>query len=853
MNKLQIVYKDYVRCQVFGLTIEDRNKAYDHFSLFVPNARFTPKYKLGVWDGYDHYFTLTGLFYVNLLPELFEIIDMSKYQVERIYPDNLIQEPVFDMIDETYLEDRCWPKGHRLEGQPVQIYEHQVDIVNACLSNPRCIVDAATGCHGIGTKILMYNGTWKNVEDIIVGDVVMGDDGTPRNVLSLHRGKDEMYEITPTKSKPFIVNGGHILPVICNNKRKQDYMKVTNISVKDYMKQSNVYKHTHKIFNNKTQIEFNNKKDYIISPYIMGVYLGDGTTRGCGSLVITTMDDEIVKELKKESIKNNLKLVEHSDKRGSKAKSYSFNIINHNDKNIMKEELKRYNVFGKRSIDKFIPNEYLYGSINDRLELLAGLLDTDGYYGHGNRNYFEYCTNSKHLCEGVKYICGSLGLKTYIKEKHIKKYPNNVYYRVIICGNINIIPTRIKRKQVINKHPNKDCRHSSISIKYLGVGEYYGFECDGNHLYIMEDWWVQHNSGKSVVAMMLALEVSKHGRFILIEPSKDLTLQTAQVFRDLGVECGVCGCGFRELDKKITICTWQTIDSLERRKSGGKKDGKQIITKEQSELSQEELQQLVSGTVGVVFDEAHQMKSYNCKKICESTFKDVPLRWGLTGTIPKQKVDKYCIVCGIGHVAHTLGSKELQDKGILAKCDISCIKLIDDSEFRFFADELEYLSTNVDRLNFIGTLIHNIVQSQGNTLVLVNRIKCGEYLESVIKQLGSDCIFLDGSVKSKDRFREYESIKTENNKCIIATSQIAATGLSIDRLFNVVLLDYGKSFVKSIQSIGRGLRLGRDKDHCNIFDIFSTTRFSKKHFNDRIHYYNSKEFNFKVLEVEKWK
>lgn len=505
MNKLQIIYKDYVRCQICGLTPEDRNKAYEHFSLFVPNARFTPKFKMGVWDGYDHYFTLTGLFYVNLLPELFQVVDMSKYQVERIYPDGLISEPLFDSIDDTYLEDRVWPKGHRLEGQPVQIYDHQVDIVNTCLNNPRCIVEAATG------------------------------------------------------------------------------------------------------------------------------------------------------------------------------------------------------------------------------------------------------------------------------------------------------------------------------------------------------------AGKSLCCLILALEVAKHGRFILIEPSKDLTLQTAQVFRDLGVDCGICGCGLRELDKQITICTWQTIDSLERRSGGGKKDGRVSISKEQAQLSAEELEQLKNGVVGVVFDEAHQMKSYNCKKICESTFKDVPLRWGLTGTIPKAKVDKYCINCGIGHVAHKLDSKELQDKGILAKCDISCLKLIDDMSFRMYADELEYLSTNIDRLNFIGTLIHNIVQTQGNTLVLVNRIKCGEALEQIIQSLGSNCIFLDGSVKSSDRFREYESIKTENNKCVIATSQIASTGLDIPRLFNLILLDYGKSFVKNIQSIGRGLRLGKDKDHCHIFDIFSTTGFSKKHFNERIHYYKDKQFEFKVLEIEKWR
>lgn len=504
-QKLQIIYKDYVRCQVIGLTPEDRNKAYNHFSVFVPNARFTPKYKMGVWDGRDHYFTLTGLFYVNLLPELFEIIDMSKYQVERIYTPGLTEEPIFDSIDETYLEDRVWPKGHRLEGQPVQIYDHQVEIVNTCLSNPRCIIEAATG------------------------------------------------------------------------------------------------------------------------------------------------------------------------------------------------------------------------------------------------------------------------------------------------------------------------------------------------------------AGKSLISLILALEVSKYGRYILVEPSRDLTLQTARVFRDLGVDCGICGCGYRELDKKITICTWQTINSLERRKRGGKENSRTSLTEEQKQLSAEELNKLKEGVVGIVFDESHQMKSYECKKICEDTFKNVPLRWGLTGTIPKAQCDKYSIVCGIGHVAHKLDSKELQDKGILAKCDISCIKLIDTSAFRTFSDEVEYLSTNVDRLKFIGTLVHNIVQTQGNTLILVNRIACGKTLEAIISSFGTNCIFLDGSVKSKDRFREYDSIKQENNKCIIATSQIASTGLDIPRLFNLVLLDYGKSFVKNIQSIGRGLRLGKDKDHCHIFDIFSTTGFSKKHFNERIHYYNEKQFAFKVLEVDKWR
>ena len=497
MEKLKITYLNYVRCRVEGLTQSDRNIVYNHFSVFVPTAKFTPKYKIGVWDGYEHYFSVSGLFYINLLEEMYSVIDISKYEIE-IINNNVFKEPKFNIIDNHYLSNYKWWKGHRLEGLPVEIYDHQVDIINSCLKNPRGIIVAAT------------------------------------------------------------------------------------------------------------------------------------------------------------------------------------------------------------------------------------------------------------------------------------------------------------------------------------------------------------SAGKTLCSLVIAKEVSKYGKFLLIEPSKDLTLQTAQTFRNLGVDCGICGCGYRELDKNIIICTWQTIDSLERRRKSLSLD------EDKSLLSKEELLKLKDGLVGILFDECHGVKSYNCRKITEDTFQNVPLRWGLTGTLPKSKADLYSLIIGLGKVIHVLDSKELQDKGILAQCDITCIRLKSNLSFATYSDELEYLSTNENRLKFIGTLIHNIVQKNGNTLVLVNRIVCGEKLEEIIRSLGSKCIFLDGSVKSTLRFDEYESIKTENNKCIICTSAIASTGIDIPRLFNLVLLDYGKSFIKSIQSIGRGLRLGKDKTHCDIFDISSTTGFSRKHFNDRIHYYNEKKFPFKVFDIKNY-
>ena len=156
-------------------------------------------------------------------------------------------------------------------------------------------------------------------------------------------------------------------------------------------------------------------------------------------------------------------------------------------------------------------------------------------------------------------------------------------------------------------------------------------------------------------------------------------------------------------------------------------------------------------------------------------------------------------------------------------------------------------------MNFISNIITGIVQSSKNTLVLIDRIKTGETLEKLLVQNGIDAIFLSGSVKTKKRFDEYEKVKTQDDKCIIAIDKIAATGLNIPRLFNVVFIDYGKSFTKIIQSIGRGLRKATDKDFVTIYDVSSKTKYSKKHFNERIKYYEEAQYPYKIYNIDKWK
>ena len=148
-------------------------------------------------------------------------------------------------------------------------------------------------------------------------------------------------------------------------------------------------------------------------------------------------------------------------------------------------------------------------------------------------------------------------------------------------------------------------------------------------------------------------------------------------------------------------------------------------------------------------------------------------------------------------------------------------------------------------MTYIAKLIANISLT-GNTLVLVNRIDSGNFLTESIE----DSVFISGSVKSKARKAEYDEIKTSTNKVIVATYGVAAVGLNIPRIFNLILLEPGKSFVRVIQSIGRGIRVAKDKDYVDIWDITSTCKFSKRHLTQRKVFYKEANYPFTIEKID---
>jgi superfamily II DNA or RNA helicase len=224
----------------------------------------------------------------------------------------------------------------------------------------------------------------------------------------------------------------------------------------------------------------------------------------------------------------------------------------------------------------------------------------------------------------------------------------------------------------------------------------------------------------------------------------------------------------------------------------------------------------------------------------------VPIRWGLTGTIPKEKFESQALLVGLGPVVSKLSASELQDRGVLAQCHVNIVQLVDHVEYSNYQSELKYLLEESGRLDTMADLVRRVNET-GNTLVLVDRTECGRQL---VERLGDGAVFVSGATKAKARQDEYDEVADATGKIIVATYGVAAVGINIPRIFNLVLIEPGKSFVRVIQSIGRGIRKAEDKEHVQIWDITSTCKFAKRHLTKRKQFYKEANYPFSAEKLE---
>jgi superfamily II DNA or RNA helicase len=343
---------------------------------------------------------------------------------------------------------------------------------------------------------------------------------------------------------------------------------------------------------------------------------------------------------------------------------------------------------------------------------------------------------------------------------------------------------------------------------------------------------VATGAGKTIMTASLSWNVERYGRSIVIVPNKDLVRQTEKDYVNLGLDVGVYFGDRKDYNRKHTICTWQSLNNLLKDTKSG-----------EAEFT---IQDFLEDVVCVIVDEVHMAKADALKTLLTSVMAHVPIRWGLTGTVPKEKFESQALLVALGPVIGRLSANELQQQGVLAQCHVNIVQLIDYVEYKDYQSELKYLLEESGRLDTIAALVERVNET-GNTLVLVDRVAAGQAL---VDRLGDRAVFVSGATKGTKRQAEYDQVATATDKIIVATYGVAAVGINIPRIFNLVMLEPGKSFTRVIQSIGRGIRRAEDKDHVEIWDVTSTCKFSKRHLTKRKAFYREANYPFSTEKLD---
>lgn len=354
-------------------------------------------------------------------------------------------------------------------------------------------------------------------------------------------------------------------------------------------------------------------------------------------------------------------------------------------------------------------------------------------------------------------------------------------------------------------------------------------------------------SGKTYINAALCKQYGDQGlKTITIVPSVDLITQTKETFKSLGLDVGEYSGDVKDIKHDHIISTWQSLQNNQR------------------------IMQIFNI---VVVDECHGVKAQVLSDLLNKYGKNIQYRFGLTGTLPKAETDAMSVHVAIGPVVYEIPAYKLVEEGFLAAPHIDVFVLEEnfkekykeflehtdiigkpptyrqfkDTYFSEWTAEKRYIQTHDSRLEWIAHYIE--IQrdaKKGNVLCLISGVPFGKKLAKMIE----GAVFVYGKDKKKARKEIYDLFENHNNLVVVANVQIAGTGLSIDRIFKLMLIDIGNSFTRVIQSIGRGLRRAADKERVHISDLCSDLKYSRKHIRERTKYYSEAKYPFKKHVVK---
>lgn len=775
-----------------------------YLSYRVAGAENSAAFKLGNWDGRSSFFDYTkGTFPRGFVDYVADALSGQGYVVRlafKPYPEALgLANPIVDAF-----------------GNDNPDYDYQMKTVEELLKRGQMIAQVATGggkCLGKDTPVMMFDGSIKAVQDIQVGDLLMGPDSTPRTVLSTCVGQSELYKVTPTKGDSYVVNDAHILSLKKTsrgyrgkNRDGEKYPKgeVVNINVVEYLKQNKTFKHIHKGW--RTSVDFQNSKPLAVDPYFVGLLLGDGSINGTVSL--TTADIEIVDEIERQAKVWGLGVMKY-EKPQSKACSYHLTAGRTGGKpNPLTVALRGY---GLGHGFKFIPHEYKTASRKERLELLAGLLDTDGYY---DQKCMYLTLKEERLLDDAIFLARSLGFAAYKKEVRKTCHNNGVvgtYFATVISGKLEDIPVRLQRRKANPRQQKKDHLVTGLKVESIGFGDYYGFELDGDHLFLLGDFTVTHNTK---IARLAFARINRPTLFLTTRSI--LMYQMASSFKnDLGVECSILGDGHfghenakggRSI-KKISCGMVQTLAARLRNP-----DPLDPIEKQNAQLAiQDQTRKLLSIFEFVILEEAHEASGesyYEIMKWC----KNAHYRLALTAT-PFMKDDEEAnmrLMACSGSIGIKVSEDMLIARGILAKPHFKFVAMKErpskllrstpwQAAYRIGIVENEY------RNHHIVYEASRAAQRGMTVAILIQHKKHGELLRDALNGAGIKTEFIFGENDQAERKAAINKLANGEIQVLIG-STILDVGVDVPAIGMVILAGGGKAEVALRQRIGRGLR-----------------------------------------------
>jgi superfamily II DNA or RNA helicase len=639
---------------------------------------------------------------------------------------------------------------------PKQLRDYQdkiVDVYMNYVNTPICIGSQTNGgggilevpcgrgkCLGKDTKILMFDGSIKLVQDIMVGDLLMGDDSTPRKVLSLARGRETMYKVSSVKGDGYIVNESHILSL-----KTSSYLEpkgtVIDISVFDYL---NLPKSSmESLYGYRVPIHFK-EKDVEINPYLLGYWLGDDSS------------DKIP--------------IEYLIK----------NIIT----------------------NRHIPDNYKCNSRRNQLELLAGLLDSYGYY---HNECYELEEDSEKLLDDIIFISRSLGFSVLKMNKNEIRI-NGPGLEEIPVKNINK-PTLI----------NNDSLTYQIKLEKLDIDDYYGFEIDGNHRFVLDDFTVTHNT---VMALKIISQIQK--KTLIIVHKEFLMNQWIERIQEFlpGATVG-----------KIQA---QTFDVK----------GNDIVIGMIQTLYDKEYPPDTFSCFGLtIIDEVHRIGS---EQFSKTLFKTItPYMLGISATVDRK--DK------LTSVLHMFIGDKIYSENRDAD-DPVCVRAINYicSDPQFNEVDMDYrgnpkyssmivkLCEFGPRSDFIVRVLKDLIEEESEKQIMVlchNRSLLSYLYDAIQYRKFATVGFYVGGMKQTNLQ------ETETKNIVLATYAMAAEALDIKTLSTLVMVTPKTDI---IQSVGRILRVKHEKPI--IVDIVDAHEPYQKQWAQRRRYY--KKCNYRIRQID---